>query len=461
MKKLFVKSVKWFAVLVTAFCLSLCVSGETCMASENIYRVSVDQGYLALRKEKAYDATNEIGQLYAGDTVEVYDYNDDVYWWVYSPKLESCGYVNKDYLVYVEDDEVEKFKTVDTVESQIDEKLSEAYDFVVGKTFNLPGHQSTIQFSDKGELIEFAYEDIYHTYSISTDYRENEYGGYYTYQIIIDGEENGFEYFPESSSIFIYGHGLFSGEWVDINAPDIIREKNERVTFADRKKAATNYAYMNWNQFYKDPASLAGTVSYFVGTIININYSDNLTYGLIQMLEGDDRTVVEFLIHGKDYNLMENQVICLLATITADIGTWTNAYGYTNNCPIIDATEYQCGGRQVPVEWLTKEEKEFAYAHYKHDDPYYEDILGDEFDFTEDTIAGYLYTVNYVEYDPGDMIGSWVYAVPGNHMKLRFSINVNVPDEEEPVKILLAFNLYNNEASINVADNGYNDYIRE
>ena len=61
--------------------------------------VSVSSGYLALRTAKAYDAANEIGKLYSGDTVYVKDITDHDYWWVYAPGLSLEGYVNKDYLL--------------------------------------------------------------------------------------------------------------------------------------------------------------------------------------------------------------------------------------------------------------------------------------------------------------------------------------------------------------------------
>ena len=69
-------------------------------SSSGSYTVSVAKGYLALRSTKAYDSSNEIGQLYSGDTVTVSDSSDPQYWYVYSPKLNLSGYVNKDYLYY-------------------------------------------------------------------------------------------------------------------------------------------------------------------------------------------------------------------------------------------------------------------------------------------------------------------------------------------------------------------------
>lgn len=60
--------------------------------------VRVDSGYLALRNAKAYDYSNEIGKLYTGDTVQVENTSDSTYWYVYSPKLDLFGFVNKNYL---------------------------------------------------------------------------------------------------------------------------------------------------------------------------------------------------------------------------------------------------------------------------------------------------------------------------------------------------------------------------
>ena len=70
-------------------------------SSGAVYGVSVASGYLALRNAKAYDSRNEIGKLYNGDTVTLKDSSDPTYWWVYSPKYNTNGYVNKDYLYYI------------------------------------------------------------------------------------------------------------------------------------------------------------------------------------------------------------------------------------------------------------------------------------------------------------------------------------------------------------------------
>lgn len=45
-----------------------------------------------------FDSTNEKGQLYTGDVVEVRIGGDYTYWLVYSSKYDDVGYVNKNYL---------------------------------------------------------------------------------------------------------------------------------------------------------------------------------------------------------------------------------------------------------------------------------------------------------------------------------------------------------------------------
>lgn len=92
------KTAMWnmMAVCVLALTLLLPIRSE---AAEDTYTVKVDSGYLALRTAKAYDASNEIGKLYTGETVQVLDSTDDQYWYVYAEKYGRYGYVNCDYLI--------------------------------------------------------------------------------------------------------------------------------------------------------------------------------------------------------------------------------------------------------------------------------------------------------------------------------------------------------------------------
>lgn len=93
------KLIKQAAAFALALCLLLPAGQPVRAASGNSYRVNVAESYLALRSAKAYARENELGELYNTDTVLVYDTSDDTYWYVYSPKYDMFGYVNKNYLV--------------------------------------------------------------------------------------------------------------------------------------------------------------------------------------------------------------------------------------------------------------------------------------------------------------------------------------------------------------------------
>ena len=95
-----------------------------------IRTVSVAKGYLALRNMKAYDASNEIGELYSGDTVQLLDTSDSQYWYVYSPKYDTNGFVNKDYLVKNKDNTASAVvtKTVKVKSGYLALRNAKAYD---------------------------------------------------------------------------------------------------------------------------------------------------------------------------------------------------------------------------------------------------------------------------------------------------------------------------------------------
>lgn len=73
-------------------------ASESTLPYSAIRTVKVHSGYLALRSDKAYDRSNEVGKLFTGDLVEIQDSSDSTYWYVYSQKLRKYGYVNCNYL---------------------------------------------------------------------------------------------------------------------------------------------------------------------------------------------------------------------------------------------------------------------------------------------------------------------------------------------------------------------------
>lgn len=115
-------------LLVLVFSLSVLFAWKPVQASGNTYRVSVAKGYLALRTARAYDSRNEIGELYSGDYVEVSDYSDSTYWYVYSSKYGRSGYVNKNYLVYAGDSNSGTTYTVSVSKGYLALRTAKAYD---------------------------------------------------------------------------------------------------------------------------------------------------------------------------------------------------------------------------------------------------------------------------------------------------------------------------------------------
>lgn len=63
-----------------------------------VYYANVASGYLALRNDTAFDASNEIGKISNGAEVDVIDMSAGQYWYVYVPSLNQEGYVNSQYL---------------------------------------------------------------------------------------------------------------------------------------------------------------------------------------------------------------------------------------------------------------------------------------------------------------------------------------------------------------------------
>ena len=108
--------------------------------------VHVNSGYLALRTMKAYDSSNEIGQLYTGDTVQILETSDPQYWYVYSPKYDLNGFVNKDYL---SGGTVYSTKTVSVAKGYLALRSAKSYD-----TSNEIGQLNTgdtVQVIDSGD----------------------------------------------------------------------------------------------------------------------------------------------------------------------------------------------------------------------------------------------------------------------------------------------------------------------
>ena len=98
-----IKAAKHLAVLAIMFAAAFpATTRDAKAAAGTTFKVKVADGYLALRSEKAFDKSNEIGQLNTGDLVEVTDRKDPTYWYAYVPRLDKSGYLDKNYIQVAE-----------------------------------------------------------------------------------------------------------------------------------------------------------------------------------------------------------------------------------------------------------------------------------------------------------------------------------------------------------------------
>ena len=152
---------KWMMMIMVAFILSLPVSAKLCHACPEIYRVNVASGYLALRTDTCYDDSNIIDQLHNTDTVEFINNNNSTYWYVYSYKSGSYGYVDSRYLIresssdhnYTTDNSYSSYpkKTVRVNPGYLALRTAKAYDDsnIIGK-LNTGDTVDVIDSSDSG-----------------------------------------------------------------------------------------------------------------------------------------------------------------------------------------------------------------------------------------------------------------------------------------------------------------------
>ncbi|MBP3892502.1 MAG: SH3 domain-containing protein [Atopobiaceae bacterium] len=121
------KGMRWLVVVIALLVAMVPANALAKGGSQSTYSVRVDKGYLALRTAPAYDEANEIGELYTGDVVRVKDKSNGKYWWVYSPKYDREGYVNKNYLVRV-DTSVKRDYRVTVAKGYLALRTAPAYD---------------------------------------------------------------------------------------------------------------------------------------------------------------------------------------------------------------------------------------------------------------------------------------------------------------------------------------------
>lgn len=236
---------------------------------------------------------------------------------------------------------------------------------------------------------------------------------------------------------------------------------NNATEFSKMRFAAERFSNMNWNQFFKNPTSLAdGYPVFIVGKVIDLNIDDNYTTGLIECAEGNIDTTVAFSISNTCYDIYEGDLICFLATIDSTEGSYTMGTGGYYSCPSISVVKYFTGSIHAAMGLMSDEDKNYIYTTYTNTDGFYTSEVGESFEFTENTFAGYSYDLVSAEYEYGTILVS-NYNIHSNHMCLNLELEVNVPNYyTNPVTVHLRIYLDGSAVKVNFDDNGYETYYR-
>lgn len=93
------------------------------------WTVRVETGYLALRDDTEYDYANEIGELYTGDIVRVYEADESGYWYVYAPSLGAYGWINSDYIYPNGTSDISDIRSVSVETGYLALRTEKEYDY--------------------------------------------------------------------------------------------------------------------------------------------------------------------------------------------------------------------------------------------------------------------------------------------------------------------------------------------
>ena len=177
---------------------------------------------------------------------------------------------------------------------------------------------------------------------------------------------------------------------------DTQNEVDIESDFAYIKYAAMGYANMNWNQLLKNPTSLAGTITYIPGKVVQYKIEDGKTKGVIDTKGDDDiDDYVTFEINAEVYDINKGSIICPVGYIDDETEFYYNAHFDTYwETPRIIVDRPNLYKNYYTLNLDDPEISDFIFGTYIFNDaPYSPDqYFGETVEFTPDTIGGYSYT---------------------------------------------------------------------
>lgn len=207
---------------------------------------------------------------------------------------------------------------------------------------------------------------------------------------------------------------------------------DEGITFNEKLEACIRFQNMNWAEFYQYPDTYNdGQLYYIVGKVI---YTDGIGGGLMRLVDGDNRTIVQFTTSEGDH-IYENELIALFGTVSSGGEYNDNNTGQTYSCPYFFAEECIRGEYVYgSFEELSKDEQDFIFGNYEILYGYSSDDFGDTIKLTENTISGYSYTLRSLELTYGTTLIS-SYSHNANNLMYAMYIDVNVDGETREVSL--------------------------
>lgn len=199
---------------------------------------------------------------------------------------------------------------------------------------------------------------------------------------------------------------------------------NEKSTFAVMREAAQGYANMNWNQLMKNPTSLAKTVVYIPGKVVDVDVKYGVTSGLIDTQGmGNIDDMVSFEIKGEVYDFNVGDIIVPMGYIDSSTGLATNSMTNTMiETPKIIVENSSLWKNEYPVNLDNQEITEFIYGTYDVINTNDVDrTVGESFEFNKDSINGHKYKYHKKTYD-----NPRIRIVSGNLMRGYDNIRIGM-----------------------------------
>ena len=252
----------------------------------------------------------------------------------------------------------------------------------------------------------------------------------------------------------------------NVTAIETTQNETSNTIFGKMREAASSYAFLNWNQFLNNPTSLAGTFIYIPGQVVDINYSNGMTYGLIDTLgSGNIEDMVSFTISSEVYDIKVGQIIAPMGVISSQTGSATDNITYqTVSTPLIEVSNPNLWKTSYEIDLSNQEICDFMYGTYTvNDENDKDEYLGKEFSFTSDSIGGHKYTYKDTIYNnPSISITSGNLMRGYDNMRISMNLladNIGYSVGESELKVT-AVSIYLKDGTMSVnADGGHaSDY---